>query len=468
MPTSPVFCSNYKSATNPAIKDKVESQIRVEITNGRYKVVNEPARITSSLGAIPKGNNKIRLIHDCSRPIGQALNDFASTNHFSYTQIQDAVNLIKPGSYLAKVDLESAYRSVPISQESQKYTGLHWKFKGENLSTYMVDTRLPFGARRSPEIFNKLTQAVCRIMKSQGFSPVLAYLDDFLIIADDKKSCQETLQGLLQLLRHLGFAINYNKLVQPSQRLTFLGIVLDTVNGTLELPSQKINELWTMLSKLYAKKKCTKRYLQSVTGKLSWATQVIYGGRFHLRRLYDQIQRLHAPHHHTRVTAEMKLDVEWWLKFMKFFNGLTPMVDCRPSTPVWLDACNVAAGAVYGNEFVYTPFSEWPGSEKLHINFKETLTLETAVRRWAPLWSNAQIIVYSDNQAAVGIINRGSSDNPFVMESLRRIWFYSATYNFRIKAYYLPGHCNTVADAISRLHDPAVMKKLNCNALIYD
>ena len=171
-------------------------------------------------------------------------------------------------------------------------------------------------------------------MKHQGHSPVLAYLDDFLVVADDKHSCQSTLQALLNLLRYLGFAINYSKLVNPTQRLTFLGIVLDTVKGTLELPIAKLNDLISQLSKLLGKSKCSKRNLQSITGKLAWATQVIYGGRFHLRRLYDRIQQLKAPHHHTRITTDMKRDIQWWVDVSKCFNGLTPMVDTRPSMPV--------------------------------------------------------------------------------------------------------------------------------------
>ena len=155
----------------------------------------------------------------------------------------------------------------------------------------------------------------------------------------------------------------------------------------------------------------------------------------------------------------MKRDIQWWVDVSKCFNGLTPMVDTRPSTPVWLDACSIAAGAVYGDNFCYNPFSGWPGSSNLHINFKETLALETAVSQWASTWRNTQVIVYSDNQAAVGIINKGSSNNPFVMDSLRRVWYFSAIFNFRLKAHYLPGKANVIADAISRLHDPSLLNK---------
>ena len=457
---SPVSVPNYRSATNPINRVMVEDQIRTEIANGRYVVVDSPAKITSALGAVPKSGNKVRLIHDCSRPTGHAVNDMATANHFHYVNIQDAVNIIHHKSYLAKVDLASAYRSVKLASSDHQYTGLQWRFAGDSHDTYMIDTRLPFGARLSPEIFHRLTQAVCRMMHANGHCPVLAYLDDFLIVGDDEASCNNTLTALLHLLLLLGFAINYNNATHPSTRLTFLGIVFDTDALTLELPAGKLAELNTALSTLLTTKKCTKRKLQSIAGKLSWATQVIYGGRFHLRRLWDKIQELQLPHHRTRVTSDLKADINWWLQFMGVFNGLTPMVDTRPQTPLWLDACSQAAGAVYGDEFVYTPFASWPDSSNLHINFKKTLALETAVARWGAFWRNSQVVVYSDNQAAVGIINKGTTNNPFVMASLRRVWWSSAIHNFRIKAVYLPGHANVLADAVSRLHDRSVTDKV--------
>lgn len=462
---SPVFVHNYKSATSRQSRAKVEAQISSEIQNGRYEIVPKQAHITSALGAIPKSNGKVRLIHDCSRPHGHSLNDLASPAPFSYKQINDAVKLLQPGYFLAKVDLASAYRSVKTHPSQHKLTGLQWTFDGHHSPTFMVDKRLPFGARASPKIFDTLSQAVCRIMAANGYPDIVSYLDDYLVIAPSLSKANLVLRELMALLRRLGFAINYDKVVTPSRRLTFLGIVLDTNNMTLELPAARLTELQRLLEKIDKQKKVSKRTLASLAGKLSWATQVIYGGRFHLRRIWDALQLLKAPSHHTRVTVEVKKDIRWWLDFMAVFNGHTPMLDNRPSTPVWLDACNVSAGAVYGNEFVYTPFAAWPGSENLHINFKETLALETAAAKWAPAWKNTQVIVHSDNQAAVGILNRGSSANPFVMDSLRRLFWLSAVHNFRIKAIYLPGHANALADAISRLHDPSVIAKLPVQAI---
>jgi hypothetical protein len=99
------------------------------------------------------------------------------------------------------------------------------------------------------------------------------------------------------------------------------------------------------------------------------------------------------------------------------FNGLRPMVDDRPATPVSIDACPVASGGHYAGQFVYTRFDMWTGSCDLHINHKEVLALLPAAYQRGPLWANKKVYVHCDNQTAVAIINKGSCNNPFVLPS---------------------------------------------------
>ena len=187
----PAETNNYKSATTGDVRDKVENQIREEISKGNYVVTHVKPTIVSALGAIPKPDtDKIRLIHDCSRPQFSNINSYATTQHFSYVTVEKAVSQIKPNSYLAKIDLKSAYRHVPIHPSNYRATGLAWQFQGDQHVTYLYDNKLPFGASKSPEVFHRLTQAVTRMMARRGFRTILAYLDDFLIIGDTKHECE--------------------------------------------------------------------------------------------------------------------------------------------------------------------------------------------------------------------------------------------------------------------------------------
>ena len=367
---------------------RVEDQIKTEIDNGRYVLVNEKPLIVSALGALPKKDAKrVRLIHDASRPAGQgALNDYCSAEKFSYQSIQDAVDIIKPGSFLAKVDLANAYRSVKINPSNYKATGLKWRFSGDQRVSYLVDTRLPFGSKRSPVIFNRLSQAVKAMMAARGYD-IVAYLDDFLIVSDTREKCLTGLNTLLTLLRALGFHINYSKLEGPGQRLVFLGITLDTAKMTLEIPQNKIDEVLNQISYHMKRRKITKLEIQKLVGRLNWISQCVYGARFHMRRLIDVISKLRHPWHRTQLTRDMRLDMEWFVSYMSVFNGCTQMVETRPATPVCIDACNIAAGAYYCGDWLHAPWSP-DTRDNITISYKEVLALEPAALKWCQDWAN--------------------------------------------------------------------------------
>ena len=91
----------------------------------------------------------------------------------------------------------------------------------------------------------------------------------------------------------------------------------------------------------------------------------------------------------------------------------------------------------------------------LHINHKEILAIVLAAKRWAPCWTNHRVIIHSDNQAAVQIINKGTTANEVMMDELRHLFWLSALYNFHLSAVYIEGSRNMIADAVSRLHERA-------------
>ncbi|KAL9969014.1 hypothetical protein ACROYT_G021171 [Oculina patagonica] len=117
--------------------DKMENRICEEIQIWNYYVIFRTKRsIVSALGAIPKPNtDNIRLVHDCSLPEHNNINPYASTQHFSYVTLDEAVSLIKPDAYLVKIDLKSAYGAY----RTYKGTGLDLQFSGENHTTVMYD-----------------------------------------------------------------------------------------------------------------------------------------------------------------------------------------------------------------------------------------------------------------------------------------------------------------------------------------
>ena len=236
----PAEMDNYSSSTNPHIRDKVEGTLLEEIDAGNYILSDCKPLIVSALGAVPKpDSDEPRLIHDCSMPLGKGVNSYIEIEKQSFQTLDDAARLIGKDYFLAKVDLRRAYRSVPVHPSNYKALGLKWRFKNSDTFSYLFDTKLPFGASSAPGIFHRLTQSVRRMMLNRGFSGIVVYLDDFLIIGKTYQECKTAFDTLCELLISLGFTISPTKVVEPCQVLTFLGIEINTTTLSFSLPGEK-------------------------------------------------------------------------------------------------------------------------------------------------------------------------------------------------------------------------------------
>ena len=456
-----VRCSNHPSAKpGSPLYDKASAQVQREIEAGNYAICESKPAIISPMAAIPKPDGDVRLIHDCSRPAGKAVNDYCTADwHQKFSRVDDAAALMTPGCYFSKVDLRSAYRSVKISVQSQKVTGFKWNFGDKDV--YLKDTKLPFGAKLSPGIFHRLTQAVKRMMARRGFNLLIVYLDDFLIISKSKEVCAQALNCLIQLLRKLGFAIHWGKVVDPTTKITFLGIELDSMSMTLRLPEEKLLSFRAELTSFLQLRRATKRQFQSLAGRLSWAAGVVRGGRVFLRRIFNKISVLKHASHRALIGPEVRNDLLWWCNFLSTFNGRSLLLDKQPLECVFTDACNEAAGGSFGLDWFYFNWSQdLPAAEAFHINEKEILAVVLAAQRWAPCWQNKHVIIYSDNSVTVSALNKGTSRNSVVMKCLRRLFWLSATHNFHLTSRHIAGIRNIAADSASRLHLPGFLQTL--------
>ena len=82
------------------------------------------------------------------------------------------------------------------------------------------------------------------------------------------------------------------------------------------ITSERKQSLLHELSLFYARKKCTKRELLSLVGKLSFACKVVPAGHIFLCRLIDLSTTVKRLHHHIQFTTDAHLDLQWWLDFL--------------------------------------------------------------------------------------------------------------------------------------------------------
>ncbi|KAL5502119.1 hypothetical protein EMCRGX_G008842 [Ephydatia muelleri] len=98
------------------------------------------------------------------------------------------------GTLMAKVDIEAAYRLVPVHPHDRPLLVMEWK------GQVFADPMLPFGLRSAPNIFNAISDALEWHLKSRGIAHIFHYLDDFAILGPpNSNECTRSLTMMRQL-----------------------------------------------------------------------------------------------------------------------------------------------------------------------------------------------------------------------------------------------------------------------------
>lgn len=101
----------------------------------------------------------------------------------------------------------------------------------------------------------------------------------------------------------------------------------------------------------------------------------------------------------------------------------------------------------------------------MHFNLQETFTALLSIERWKEHLRDRLITVRTDNITTLSAINKGTASNQLVLNWLRSLFWLSDTYNFRVPARHIRTASNTMAGALSRLHDPAQSELFVANLL---
>ena len=406
----------------------------------------------SPISIIPKSEpGKFRLLHNLSSPYDYRAVNFNIPREFAavtYESLQDAIDFINilPQPYLAKFDIKDAFRLIPLHPDDYYLTGLLW----ENF--YYYDRTLPMGCSSACFIFEKFSSALKYIMQSHLNIPyVVKLLDDFLIISPNASLATESLNSTLSTLDSLGVPLSHEKTVQPTQSLTFLGITLDTVTMTAQIPTAKTVAYLALIDSTISTKSITLTNLRSLLGKLQHVTSIVRSGRPFLRRLYDLTCGVDKSYLTIYLDDETLYDLLVWKELIVSFNQksirLSPWVS-NFTISFYSDASNWGYGCIYGSSWFQGP---WPPSwGKYHINIKELFPIYMAIHVFAPKLMNSQVIFYTDNKCVVDCLAILSSKSPLLMSIIRPITLTLLKYNIHMQFRHIEGKKNVLADLLSR------------------
>ena len=191
------------------------------------------------------------------------LNQYIEYHHFKMEGLQDALNLMSKDCFMTKVDLSQAYYSVPVHDQSQPFMAFLWQ------KEILQFTRMCFGLASAPRLFTKLLRPVMAFFRKQGIL-IVVYTDDFLILSHREEVCRNHTQVVIKTLESLGFTINREKcIVEPTHRIEFLGMTLNSENMTVHLPRRKAVELASRTGQILSRGKSSTKELASLIGALN-------------------------------------------------------------------------------------------------------------------------------------------------------------------------------------------------------
>ena len=445
----------------------IDSYISTEVEEGRmlgpFGLGQVGGLHVNRMGVVPKGHTpgRWRLITDLSYPEGASVNDgiqpeLCSLKYITVESVAVKAQRLGKGTLLAKLDVKSAYRLVPVDPRDRHLLGIEWG------GAQYVDGCLPFGLRSAPKIFTAVADALQWVMRNSGVSMVDHYLDDFVTMGPPSSpECRRNLDRILSVCADLGVPLAVDKLEGPAQCLTFLGIELDTQAGVMRLPADKLSRIRDLLERWSLRKVCRRQELESLIGTLQHACRVIKPGRAFLRRAIDllRIPSASRGHHHLRLNREFRADLLWWKTFAVHWNGIS-LFPCppQPTRSVTSDASGGwGCGAWSGSSWFQL---EWPAAAReYHISFKELFAGLVSAALWGNQWRGSRVQWLCDNQPAVHAVCSRSCRDPLMMHLVRCLFFLEAWFSFELVAVHLPGRENMLADDLSRNRLSAFLSK---------
>ncbi len=184
---------------------------------------------------------------------------------------------VRPLDWFAAIDLKDAYFHVSILPRHRPF--LRFAFEGR---AYQYKA-LPFGLSLSPRVFTKVVEAALVPLREAGIR-ILNYLDDWLILAQSRALLCEHRDMVLSHLSRLGLQVNREKSkLSPVQRISFLGMELDSVNLTARLSEERAQSMLRCLESLQRKRAVPLKHFQRLLGHMASSAAITPLGLLHMR-----------------------------------------------------------------------------------------------------------------------------------------------------------------------------------------
>ncbi|KDN36470.1 hypothetical protein RSAG8_10808, partial [Rhizoctonia solani AG-8 WAC10335] len=215
--------SNHKSALDNVgiVEDAITKELAAESLIGPFR--------SAPLGVVAKSKpGEFRIVQDFSFPKDggphPALNAEIDADAFTcewgfFSDIADIIVACPPGTEAATLDVDAAYRHMPIHPEDQPHIVIMWN------DQVWLDHCAPFGASSSNGIFGCCGDAMAHIAEAMGMGPVRKWVDDFIFFRLPPPLPSDPPRFSLQDIYNLAASLGW-----PFKALAIIEDMLDTIS----------------------------------------------------------------------------------------------------------------------------------------------------------------------------------------------------------------------------------------------
>ena len=426
-------------STSKILKVKVKEYLQYRI----IKVVtpSQGQYISHIFPVIKKSLTDHRIIFDLTE-----LNLLVRYVRFEMDSISDIMALISPGDWFVSLDLSDAYFCIAMHILSMPY--LTFIFLG----IYYQFTSLPQGLSSAPRIFTKVVREVLAYLRKFGLR-LAAWIDDIILVSSSRSLSREHAFRAVSTFRELGFIPNLEKSqLEPTQRINHLGLVWDSVQYSVSIPSDKIAKVKSKCQ-IALSSSVQVRFLSSILGSVEYFKWGYPFAALHYRRLQRYVNyclnKGLSYELYVVPSRSARIDLKWWSSVGDLlpYRSLSPF---EPELELFCDASLTGWGCwtSEGKE----AFGAWSAEEsEYHINILEGLAVLFAFQCFFKSTYNCNIMVRSDNSSVVSYINKqGGCGCSQLCDIAVEVWEFCVRRNIFISASHLPGASNVRADKLSR------------------
>ena len=458
--------------------------------SGPSKEAPWPSLIVSPLMTAHKKPLARRTVYDASFGEG-SLNGatpadmyMGEATKYTYPKIEDYRMMVLKagrGSFMWKRDLSRFYLQLPLDPTEFNKVAFVWR------GLFFFFVALAFGLRHSGLQGQRVTDAVSWILRRLGLEigdgeflfQVCNYVDDLGGVEETLRRATEAFEALGSLLDDLGLQESVKKAVSPTQEITYLGVMFNTLTMEMSVPPEKLSEVKEEIRRWSRKTTISKKELQSLLGKLFWVSKVVRYARAFMNRLLGLLRSMTTVKDCKKVKfcTEVKRDIKWWGKYLEDFNGITMIINEDPiplsyeqllDSPHNImagDATPTGGGAWHGNQYWSEPLPLFLQDPQIGIHLKEFWVTIVSAKLWGDHWTGRTVVLYCDNDCVVETINRRKPRDSELASLLREFLFVVVTKKFHPVVRKIESKRNEIADFLSRRFDEAGAKDISSTSL---